>query len=98
MAIITEDTKLKINQLYYEYKNKAKVGRELGISSSTVSKYIIPNWAPSTQEVKHFTHEMLPPLEIVGDFDISINHWNEIIALTDEEKEEMKILWGELQI
>lgn len=48
---ITEEMKVQINELYIEYGVKKRVAEILGISPSTVSKYIIPNYK-SQEEIK----------------------------------------------
>ena len=46
---ITEEMKLKINELYYELGVKSHVAKALGISASSVSKYIIDGWKPESE-------------------------------------------------
>ena len=55
---ITEEMKLKINELYYELGVKSHVAKALGISASSVSKYIIDGWKPeSERNIKTFEGE-----------------------------------------
>lgn len=52
---ITEEQILQINQLYYEIGVKSRVAKIVGVSASTVSKYIIPNWKPTEKRaIKKF--------------------------------------------
>ena len=46
MARITEEMKVRINELYYRFGVKAQVARELGISPASVTRYLIPNYIP----------------------------------------------------
>lgn len=46
---ITEETKIQINELYAKIGVKSKVAKILGISASSVSKYIIPNYIPEAE-------------------------------------------------
>ena len=41
---ITDEVIEQINELYCELKVKSHVAKALGISASTVSKYIVPNY------------------------------------------------------
>lgn len=43
---ITEEMKIQINELYLELGVKKRVAEVLGISPSSVSKYIIPDYKP----------------------------------------------------
>ena len=55
MGKVTQKDIVHFNELYYRYKNKARVARETGFSASTVSRYIDPNWKPINEEIiKHF--------------------------------------------
>lgn len=55
---ITDEQKRKINELYYIYKNKSRVARELQISLYSVNKYLLLNWKPeSERNIKTFEGE-----------------------------------------
>lgn len=57
-ARITDEQKRKINELYYIYKNKSRVARELQISLYSVNKYLLLNWKPeSERNIKRFEGE-----------------------------------------
>lgn len=55
---ITEEMKIKINELYYELGVKSHVAKVLGISPASVTKYLIPDWKPeSERNIKRFEGE-----------------------------------------
>ena len=95
-AKITESQKIQMNILYKELKTYAAVAREMGCSPTTVKKYIIPDFVVP-EEIKETTIQMteLPLL----DFDLFGAHpFGELCLLSDEEREEVKVLWKELVI
>lgn len=58
---IDEDTIIRINELYLEIGVKSRVAQMVGVSPSTVSKYIIPNFVPPQCEPEkpvEFTKEI----------------------------------------
>ena len=94
---VTTDDILKMNELYYKYHTYAQVARETGFSASTVSKYVDKNWKPiETENLKHFTISMLP--DFTTDIFVGVENYGDLCVLTDQEKEEIKELWGELAI
>lgn len=56
---ITEEMKIKINELYLELGVQKKVAEALGISTSSVSKYLIPNY--KRNEEKNIDFSIPPP-------------------------------------
>lgn len=94
---VTTDDILKMNELYYKYHTYAQVAREIGFSASTVSKYVDKNWKPiKIENLKHFTISMLP--DFTADMFVGVENYGDLCVLTDQEKEEIKELWGELAI
>ena len=66
---ITEEQKLQINQLYYEIGVKSRVAKIMGISASTVSKYIIADWKPPEERaIKKFEGRIDNGLEFIKGF------------------------------
>ena len=55
---ITEEMKIKINELYLELGVEKKVAEVLGISASSVSKYLIPNYRRNDKKNINFS---VPP-------------------------------------
>ena len=96
MAKVTPTDIIRFNELYYQYKNKAKVARETGFSPSTVSKYIDPNWRPlDTSKIKRFTIDELP--EFDGSRFENLDNFGALCIYSIEEKKEIEELWEEIQ-
>ena len=94
---ITQDIEKQINELYYKCKVYAQVARELGISPSTVKKYVRPNYVPaaaieyiriSTEDVPEFTTAAFE----------GIKNWGDLCILSAAEVNEMEKLWKEIQL
>ena len=47
---IDDETIIRINELYLEIGVKSRVAQMVGVSPSTVSKYIIPDYKPAPKE------------------------------------------------
>ena len=96
---ITHEKIKKINQLYYEFHNYAKVARELEISAATVKKYVDPNYEPINEEtVIRFDPELDMPKEFSTEAFLMTDNCGDLCVLTEEEKEGLKILHGEMEI
>lgn len=98
-TVITNEKIKEINDLYYVLGVKAQVAREMGISASTVSKYIIDGYIPEEmiereevdlEEMRSRIEEFILDLKTINP--------NSILALTEEEKEEIEDLWKEMTI
>ena len=94
-TIVTQDMIKQINELYLRIKTYSGVAREVGISPSTVKKYIIPNYQ-SEENIKKiiFKKEDIPELSF--EKFKNLEDWGSLCNLTDEEKEEIKELWNEI--
>lgn len=89
MRIITYEEIQKINELSSQGKDCKFIGKKLGFSPYTISKYV-DNFE---EKNKNKFNEMLP------DFDTSIfrdKDWGELCVLTDKEIEEIRKLWEEM--
>lgn len=88
MARITEDMKVQINELYYVNHNKSLTARTLGISASSVAKYIIPDYIPlnSRQVIEPFNKT---PLGCQDFLEYVLWGKDEIYSLSDSEKCEL---------
>lgn len=95
MNKVTPENIKTFNEKYYVCKNYSQVARETGFSPGTIKKYIIPNWKPINEvDIKKF-NQPLP------EFDTSIfriKSWNKLCELSEEEKEEIKELQGEISV
>lgn len=96
-SVITEETKVKINELYLKIGTYSGVAKEIGCAPSTVKKYIIPNFVPQEKiEKKVFTREDLPEFSTEGLK--NVENWGSLCLLSEEEKNEIRELWNELVI
>ena len=81
----------QINQPYYQRHNYSQVAREMGISPSTVKKYVQVNYKPVDEsKIKHIAITDVPRT-----FNAEIFHRIadiDILCLTDEEKEELNYM------
>ena len=94
---VTENDKIKFNELYYKYHNYSRVARETGFSPSTVKKYIIKDYVPADKiEIKRFRLREFP--EPKYDIFKNVENWSTLCALSDEEVEEIRELWKEMSI
>lgn len=94
---ITEEEKLKMNELYLKIGTYSGVAKEIGCAPSTVKKYIIPGFVPEDKvEKKIFKWEDLPEFSTEGLR--NIDNWGSLCVLSSKEKEEIRELWSELSI
>ena len=97
--LITDEQKVQINELYYKVGVKSKVAKILGISPSSVSKYLIPNYVPIEQRKaekfdKHPTGFSTNILKTANKRDIAAF----LIQLSPEEKKDLNELQKEIFI
>lgn len=91
---VTQEDKIKFNQLYYETKNYAEVSRRTGFSASTVRKYVDKNYVPPIKEKTKFDQEIPEePFEKLKEN----NNWGEYTRLSKEEVKFLKLLWKEIE-
>lgn len=84
---ITEEMKVQINELYIEYGVKKRVAEILGISPSTVSKYIIPNYKSQKETKIKFS---TPPRGCRALMKGIMEDFCDACRLTEEEWDELK--------
>ncbi len=93
---VTDEDILKMNIIYYGCHNKAETARQVGFSASTVSKYLIPNFKPQTDN--NFSWDKTNE-DIKFNPDIfQIKYWDDLIYLSQEEWKEIEILRKEVLI
>lgn len=96
---ISSEQVIQINERYVECHNYSQVARELGVSPSTVRKYVRPDYK-IVAEVE-IQHPDLPLLRlwaqnyILSKADMANP---DILKLTKQEEEDLKDLWKELKI
>ena len=94
-TVITEETKVRINELYLQIGTYSGVAKEIGCAPSTVKKYIIPDFIPQEKiEKKIFQREDLPEFSTEGLK--NVENWGSLCSLSEEEKNEIRELWKEL--
>lgn len=94
---VTKENIKEFNKLYYELKTFAAVARATGFSASTISKYVDRNWKPVDENaIVRFKLEDIP--EFKPETFEGLENWNSLTLLSNEEKEEMKKIWEEIEI
>lgn len=77
---VTEDMIIRMNELYIELKTYAAVSRIIGVSPTTVKKYINPNFSKVTENKR-----IIEEREINFDLFDRVN-WNILLELMPREK------------
>ena len=77
---VTEDMIIRMNELYVELKTYAAVSRIVGVSPTTVKKYINPNFNKVTENKR-----IIEEREINFDLFDRVN-WNILLELMPREK------------
>ena len=101
---ITVEQIKQINDLYLKYKTYAAVAREIGVSASTVKKYVDPNYSPVNElAIKRFNidEDYKPCQSYLFDEEITTNKdelYNLIQNGEKDEIAEMKELWEEIDV
>lgn len=98
MARITDEQKIKINELYIQCHNKSQVARDLGISVASVNKYLIPNYSAAKVELpkcsaiplgyEDFAERMISIIDTQSCS--AATAFCKVCELTDDEWEELK--------
>lgn len=91
---ITDEIKEQINELYLELGVKAHVAKALGISASTVSKYIVPNYiCKADRVVEIFSgRPSVISMDKIASFDGAAYLGYFLTHIMDDEKEDMEKL------
>jgi hypothetical protein len=93
---VTDEDIKKFNKLYMLSHNYSAVARITGFTPGTVKKYIIPDYEEVEEaNITRYSGE-LPTFDEVKFF--RETDWSHICELSEEEKEEMKNLWKELEL
>lgn len=93
---LTEDDKIRINELYLKIGTYSGVAKETGFAPTTVKKYIIKDFKPVIEvEKKTFKTEDIPE-EIDYSSFIEAENLGELCELSEEEVKELEELWTEL--
>lgn len=96
-TVIDQNTIRRINDRYLVLKTYAAVARELGISPTTVKKYIIKGYEPiELAAIKHFHFDEAAARKIEKTPFVLKEDMSDILVLSDEEKDELEDFWKEL--
>ena len=95
---VTADDIKKMNQLYFKYKSYAETARQTGFSASTVSKYVDKNWKP----IDETRRKIFDPNDLPDNFNnelfLSTDNFGDLCVLSEEEQDEIKELWDEMEV
>lgn len=92
---IDEKAIIEINERFIICKNKSQVAREMGISSSTVAKYLVKDYVPkSEQKLTQFDGKISGPSELF----FTTENFGSLCSYTEEEKTKMRELWKEMLV
>ena len=96
---VTSEQIIEINELYKEIGVYAEVARRVGLSASTVRKYVKPDYTP-TAELPILRADIGACRQVIENFTLSAEAMQDehILDLTESEIEDIKKLWGELAI
>lgn len=91
---ITDEVIEQINELYCELKVKSHVAKALGISASTVSKYIVPNYVRKADRVMEVFNgrPSVISMDKIASFDGAAHLGYFFTHIMDNEKEDMEKL------
>ena len=95
---ITTDMIKQINELYQQFGTYAAVAREIGISPSTVKKYVDKFYIPeSKRTIKRFDiHYDLPDMDLSAF--VGVENYGDLCVLSPEEAVGIQQLWEELGV
>lgn len=97
---ITDEIKEQINELYCELGVKSHVAKALGISASTVSKYIVEGYIPKAQRVttEFSGRPSVISMDKIASFDGAAHIGYFFTHIMEDEKEDMEKLQKEIFI
>ena len=97
---ITDEVIEQINELYCELKVKSHVAKALGISASTVNKYIVPNYVCKADRVVEVFggRPSIIAMDKINSFDGAVNIGYFFTHIIEDEKEDMEKLQKEIFI
>ena len=90
---VTEKDIKEMNEAYLICKSYSGVAEATGWSTSTVRKYIIPDYkSDGVVGALHSTPVMIEPAAVDEAMDYILNHSN-LSCLTEQERKDMKDIW-----
>lgn len=95
---ITQEDIRRMNILYLSIGTYAGVAREMGVAPGTVKRYIVPDFHEvAAEDVKHFYIIDLPEEPNAEPF-LGVENFGDLCEVTEEEEEELKDLWNEMEL
>ena len=95
---VSVDDIRQMNEIYYQCKSYAETARQTGWSASTVKNYIDVNYKPVIEENKiRFNIETDLP-EFSTELFNGQPNYGALCVLSEEEKEEIVLMWEELTV
>lgn len=95
---ITQEKIQEINEAYFVIGTYSGVAQKVGVSPSTVKKYIISNYVPQSKvklnqvsfnkEIKDFDKDLF----------LNERYWGNLCIMSEEEFKEIQELWKEITI
>ena len=97
---ITDEVIEQINELYCELKVKSHVAKALGISASTINKYIVPDYIPKDQRVVEVFsgRPSVISMDKIASFDGAAHLGYFLTHMTEDEKKDIEQLQKEIFI
>jgi hypothetical protein len=94
---VTSEQIIEINELYKEIGVYAEVARRVGLSASTVRKYVKSDYI-SAADLPILRADIGACRQVIENFTLSAEAMRDekVLNLTEEEIEGIKKLWGEL--
>lgn len=101
MAKITYEDIKNINELYANLKTYAAVSRATGFSPATVKKYVQKDYIPLKDRAENIKPAPEIDLNCITTQVLNLfrgDDWKDLCVLSEEEYEDIKSLWKEMNI
>ena len=95
LKVITNSVIQALNRLYIDLKTYAAVARATGFSPATVKKYVIKDYKVVDENNIIRFNKPLPDLDSTM---FRCDDWGHLCLLSEDEINEIKILWKELEV
>lgn len=93
---ITQEQIVEMNERFAEIGNKAQIAREMGVSPSTVARYIIEGYVPQAEREIQKVETSIGEDMVADQRLLEIENWGNLFAYTEEEEQEMEVLRREI--
>jgi hypothetical protein len=92
---LTDEDKIRINEVYAVCKNYSKTAQITGFSAASVKKYVIPDFESPVVTIPNIGDFNLMSIEDNVNF---LKNFGHITQLTSQEKADIQNLWKELLV